>query len=134
MLAVNLHRHAGRIHHQFLGPPLPRHLRVGAATGLERFPQEGLGLQAITFPNRAPVAVRTGSPTSEGAAHTTAVCPSSGYASPLKVGGGVSGAREAPGGAGSGRPPGGAGSARAHKHQWEINRVEHGVAVTPSVL
>ena len=40
-------------------------------------------------------------------------------------GGGVSGAREA---------PGGAGSARAHKHQWEINRVEHGVAVTPSVL
>ena len=41
LLAVNLHRHAWRIHHQFLGPPLPRHLRVGAATGLGRFPREG---------------------------------------------------------------------------------------------
>ena len=50
LLAVNLHRHAWRIHHQFLGPPLPRHLRVGAATGLGRFPREGPGLWAITFP------------------------------------------------------------------------------------
>ena len=50
LLAVNLHRHAWRIHHKFLGPPLPRHLRVGAATGLGRFPREGPGLWATTFP------------------------------------------------------------------------------------
>ena len=50
LLAVNLRRHAWRIHHQFLGPPLPRHLRVGAATGLGRFPREGPGLWAATFP------------------------------------------------------------------------------------
>ena len=43
LLAVNLHRHAERIHHQFLGPPLPRHLGVGAAPRLG-FPQEDPGL------------------------------------------------------------------------------------------
>ena len=99
LLAVNLHRHAGRIHHQFPGPPLRRDLRVGAATGPGRFPQEGPGLWAITLPNRAPGPVRS----QDRLAHIRGRGPH--HHRDLSVVGvcqppesrGVSGAREAPG-------------------------------------